>query len=116
VDLITTTWNTWVVGTYVYILEENLSMVKLALRQWEKCSSIPLATEKVKIKNKLEEIQMNLEYSAITAQNYKEEFTLLCSYQNVFRREEELWSLKSHSFCLQTGDKNTKYFHNQAKY
>jgi hypothetical protein len=70
----------------------------------------------VKIKNKLEELQMNLEYNEITAQNQKEEFTLQCSYQNVLRREEEIWRLKSRSLCLQAGDKNTKYFHNQDKY
>ena len=59
---------------------------------------------------------MNLEYNEITAQNQKEEFTLQCSYQNVLRREEEIWRLKSRSLCLQAGDKNTKYFHNQDKY
>jgi hypothetical protein len=75
-----------------------------------------IITEKVKIKIKLEDLQMKLEYSEITAQNQKEEFTLQCSYQNVLRREEELWLLKSHSLCLQAEDKNTKYFHNQAKY
>jgi hypothetical protein len=56
----------------VYIWEKNISMIKLAPRQWEKFSFIPLATEMVKIKNKIEELQMNLEYSEITTQNQKE--------------------------------------------
>jgi hypothetical protein len=76
-------------------------LVKQALRQWVKYSFTSPTLEKMKLKIQLEELQKRLENCEITNQNQKEEFKLQCSYQNVLRREEEFWRLKSHSLWLQ---------------
>jgi hypothetical protein len=116
VELVEAHWNTWIFGTPVFIWEQKLSMVKQALKQWAKSFFISPSMEKIQIKHKLEEFQKNIENKEITPQIQKEELNLQCSYQNVLRKEEEFWRLKSRSLWLQARDKNTNFFHNQAKY
>jgi len=64
----------------------------------------------------LEELQKNIESSEVIVQIQKEELNLQCNYQNVLRREEGYWRLKSRSLWLQARDKNTIKFHNQTKF
>ena len=44
----------------------------------------------------------------------KEQKAQFNSFQ-VFRQEEQLWRLKSHSLWLKSGDQNTSFFHKQYR-
>lgn len=105
--------DSWDLGLH---MGANIAMVKLGFKQWAKHSFVSSAVKKIRIKNKLEEFQKNIENRKITPQIQKGELNLQCSYQNILRKEEEFRWLKSHSLWLQVGDKNTKKIHNQAKY
>jgi uncharacterized protein YecT (DUF1311 family) len=90
-------------------------LVKQVLKLWAKTSFNPSAKEKEKIKCKLENFQKYLENKEITLQLQKREIKLQTQYQRALRNEEETWQLKSQSLWLKVSDKNTKFFHNQAK-
>lgn len=63
----------------------------------------------------LENFQKDLENKEITIWLQKKEIELQTQYQIVLRNEEETWRLNLRSLWLKAGDKNTKFFHNQAK-
>jgi hypothetical protein len=89
VDLVRSTWETWIPSTSVFIREQKIIMVKKKLKWWTKISLISPADEKKQIKGKLDEIQKKSEDHEISVQLQKEELELQCQYQNALRREEE---------------------------
>jgi hypothetical protein len=116
VELVKATLKTWIPGKPIFIWEQKLMLVKQAIKWWAKSSFISPSNEKEQIKGKLERLQKNSDDKEIIAQLEKEELDLPCKYQNTLRREEEYWHLKSRSLWLKVGDKNTRFFHNQAKF
>lgn len=107
--------SSWVLGTPVFIWEQKLVTVKQGLKLWAKSSFNTPKKEKEVLKAKLDNFQKELEYIDITDQLQIEELDLQIRYQGDVRREEKLWRLKSRSLWLKDGDRNNKFFHNQAK-
>jgi hypothetical protein len=113
--LITSAWSTWVNETLVFIWEKKLKKTKQVLKEWAK-ASCPSTKEEVKRhKQKLEEIHMEIEDKEVHPKHLEQEKTHLQNYIRALHNEEKEWRLKSRALWLQAGDKNTSFFHKQAK-
>jgi hypothetical protein len=53
VDLVESTWKTWIFGMLVYIWEKNIFMVKQDLKHWAKLHFVHPSSKKLQIKSKL---------------------------------------------------------------
>jgi hypothetical protein len=56
-----------------------------------------------------------MEYDEVSNQDLMEERTLCNKLHQAYRKEEEVWRLKSCSLWLHFRDKNTSFFHKQTK-
>ena len=69
----------------------------------------------MEIQTQLEIHQINMEDIPITPANMEQERKLQRKLHSAYRMEEDYWRKNSWSVWLQAGDKNTSFFHNQAK-
>jgi hypothetical protein len=113
--LVDLTWKTWVPRTPIYIWEKKLILVKQALKQWAKSFYTLPDKEGKYLKENLYALQKENEHKKVTTQLQKEELNLQIKYQRDMRQEEELWRIQSQSLWFKASDKNTIFFHNQAK-
>jgi len=79
-------------------------MVKQVFKKWAKRSFITPIVEKMKIKNKMEELKKIIEHLKVIVQIQKDELNIQFCYQNVLRREGEFWCIESCNLCLQVED------------
>jgi hypothetical protein len=113
--LISNTWGQWIKGSPTHIWEQKLKITKLAIKQWEKNLSCPLHLKVLEKQKQLEEIQIEIEISEVHPTNLKREKEAHREYIKAIQEEETMWRLKSRSLWLKEGDKNTTFFHKQAK-
>jgi len=64
---------------------------------------------------KMEEVWGGMETFQVTSDLLEEGKKTFQSLQKVLKSEEEHWRLTSKSLWLQDGDRNSKFFHRQAK-
>jgi hypothetical protein len=67
--------------------------------------------EIVHLRGQLEDIGNKLEHLEVTTSLLQEEQKCQKKLQEVMRKEEETWRLKSRCLWLQEGDKNSSFFH-----
>jgi hypothetical protein len=113
--LISSVWSIWVDGTPVYIWEQKLKKDKQAIKDWVKVSSHNTRGEIERYKKKLEDTQEEMDSNTIQNRHLVQEKEHFQNYMRVLHNEEKEWRLKSRALWLQAGDKNTSFFHKQAK-
>jgi hypothetical protein len=67
------------------------------------------------LNEKLQEIRLTLEIQPISPSLMMEEQTTFQKNQQIMKLQEPDQRLKSHSILLNAEDRNTKFFHRQAK-
>jgi len=113
-DIVSSAWSTLVRWSNFFVMEDKLRIFKRSLKSWAKT----IKTQTSKRKEALKELghhQSALEEVDITHELLTREAKLQKTYHQACREEEEYWRQKSRSLWLQAGDKNTRYFHQQAE-
>ena len=64
---------------------------------------------------KMEEIQLKIDNQEVQIDLLQQEKSIYQSYLKSLNAEEPMWRLKSRSLWLKDGDKNTSFFHKQAR-
>ena len=90
-------------------------MVKDDLKNWARNHYQEPEQEKRELDKKLATLHESMESLEITEEILFQERGLVQKLHNLHKNEEEKWRLESISIWLQSGDKNTKLFHKQAK-
>jgi hypothetical protein len=104
-----------VVGSPVHIWEKNIKRVKVAIKDWVKTYVTTPQVVVVESKRQLEEMQDNMDSKEVNENSLHREQVVFHKYVKSLKDEETIWRLKSRSLWLQVGDKNTTFFHKQAK-
>jgi hypothetical protein len=102
-------------GTPVYIWEKKIKKEKQAIKDWVKASFHNTKGEVERYKKKLEALQEEMDTSEIQTRHLEQEKEHFQNYLRALHNEEKEWRLKSRALWLQAGDKNTSFFHKQAK-
>jgi hypothetical protein len=104
-----------VYGTSVYIWEQKLKRTKQEIKEWVKASPHKPREEVEMCNKQLEDMQEEMESNIINNRHLIHEKEHFHNYMRVLHKEEKEWRLKSRALWLQAGDKNTYFFHKQAK-
>jgi exonuclease III len=113
-ETVSDSWSLPVIGSPFFIWEEKLRRLKGDLKDWAKKQNSPIQ-ERIKAQRDLSNHQLGMESGPISDSNLERETELQKKLHRALRREEEYWRVKSRSLWLQAGDKNTSFFHKQAK-
>jgi hypothetical protein len=113
-EMVTRVWKDPVTGSPFYVWEEKLQRLKRALKIWAKTLKSP-SNQRVEAQQQLEMHQLKLEESNIIPHMLETEKDLHRKLHIACREEEEYQRQKSRSLWLKDGDKNTSFFHKQAK-
>eukprot|EP00253_Pinus_taeda_P024453 PITA_24453 len=114
-DTVQSAWQMDVNGSPSYVWEQKLKKVKSALKLWIKKSIQSPNRQRKEAISQLEGIQFEMENTFPSASELAQEKSAQKNVYCSFRKEEEYWRLKSRSLWLNSGDRNTSYFHKQCR-
>ena len=110
--MIAATWKLPVRGSAFYVWEEKLRRVKNSLKEWAKLQKSPYQQRKEAEKaqeNHYLRTEGDMDQDALNTEK-----SLQLALHSACRLEEDYWKLKSRNPLLQSGDRNTAFFHKQA--
>ena len=113
-EIIKSTWNIYFPSSPRFIWGSKLRNVKNELKKWTKEHyQNPNMSKLMKMKD-LGDLQQSIEEDKVTEELLRKEKELEKEIQVLDRKEEEEWRLHSRSLWIESGDTNTKFFHNQC--
>eukprot|EP00253_Pinus_taeda_P022364 PITA_22364 len=113
-EVVSESWNKPVLGSPFFVWEEKIRILKRNLKEWAKNLKSPTAKRKETL-NRLVVHQLDMEQSPVSPSMLQKEVELQKEVHRSSREEEEYWRQKSRTLWLQSGDKNTSFFHKQAE-
>eukprot|EP00253_Pinus_taeda_P034931 PITA_34931 len=113
-EVVSESWNRPVLGSPFFVWEEKIRVLKRNLKEWAKNLKSPTAKRKATL-NRLVVHQLDMEQSPVSQSMLQKEVELQKEIHRASREEEEFWRQKSRNLWLQSGDKNTSFFHKQAE-
>jgi len=114
-EMVQLAWSTSITGSLNYVWEQKLKITKKILKEWSKLPLSNPNTQRKESVQQLGKLHNEMESIDIAKTDMEKEQAAQCKTYRSFRKEEEYWRLKSHSLWLETGDRNTSYFHRQFK-
>ncbi|XP_019450480.1 PREDICTED: uncharacterized protein LOC109352716 [Lupinus angustifolius] len=113
--LVSVTWSKSVIGCPMFVLAQNLRMLKQELKEWNKnvFGNIHLRVSQAKLK--VEEIQRCMELIEPDQDLLDQDTLTQNELLHALRVEEEFWHEKSRLNWHINGDRNTSFFHKVAK-
>ncbi|XP_019447354.1 PREDICTED: uncharacterized protein LOC109350586 [Lupinus angustifolius] len=113
--LVSATWSKSVIGCPMFVLAQNLRMLKLELKGWNKNVFCNIHLRVSQAKLKVEEIQRCMELIEPDQDLLDQDTLAQNELLHALRVEEEFWHEKSRLNWPINGDRNTSFFHKVAK-
>jgi len=113
-NVVADSWSVPIHGSPSFSWEQKLKRLKKDLKAWAKLLKSP-SMARIDSHIALHNHQILMESIPITTAIQNKEMELQKSLFQACRAEEEYWKQKSRSMWLESGDKNTNYFHKQAE-
>ena len=110
-------WGSYLVqGNEILVLKEKLKMLKSDLKGWNKDVFGYTDKLKVKILNKIQELDRRDDEDELDENKIRERRELLSQLQDINMRNESLLQQKSIALWFKKGDSNSKYYHASIKW
>jgi len=106
-SVICSAWDSFVNGSYAFILAKKLKSVKYALKIWNSLSFGNMQKKINLVTQRIDDIQK----SRFTIQLHLDELNLKFELDSLLLQEEIIWKSKSRDTWLTCKDLNIKYFH-----
>jgi hypothetical protein len=114
-DIVSKSWSIPVNGSPNYVWEQKLKATKTTLKEWIKKPPDSPTSLRKQTTNQLLDLQLDLEQKDITYSEIQNEQEAQLITLRSFRVEEESLRLKSRNLWLESGDKNSAFFHKQIR-
>ncbi|XP_028784590.1 uncharacterized protein LOC114740585 [Neltuma alba] len=96
-------------------LETNLANLAIAAQQWNHEVFGEIGKNKRRLRGRINGVQRALETRPLSSHLNELDITLRSDYEMVCLQEELLWFQKSRANWINLGDRNTSYYHTQAR-
>ncbi|KAJ6889558.1 hypothetical protein NC652_030338 [Populus alba x Populus x berolinensis] len=110
-DTVTSSWQTQVTGSPIYIFTTKLRLLKTALKQFHRQHTSHITSRVIQSRDAWNAAQSNLAANPTSSEAMAIERATAHHYMQLCKDEESFFRQKSRIQWLQLGDRNTNFFH-----
>nr|TKS04410.1 hypothetical protein D5086_0000141350 [Populus alba] len=111
IDTVTSSWQTQVTGSPIYIFTTKLRLLKTALKQFHRQHTSYITSRVIQSRDAWNAAQFNLAANPTSSEAMANERATAHHYMQLCKDEESFFRQKSRIQWLQLGDRNTTFFH-----